>query len=70
MAHKVKCKECLSCMSAIWVMPNRYYYCGFCRVWYGGRKEDLHVVPNPNQDKIDAATNKIEDPILEEEDEG
>jgi hypothetical protein len=68
MAHRVKCKECNSCMSALWVNYNRYYYCSFCRLWYGGR--EIHVVENPNQDKIDAASNKIEDPILEEENEG
>jgi hypothetical protein len=55
-------------MSALWVNYNRYYYCSFCRLWYGGR--EIHVVENPNQDKIDAASNKIEDPILEEENEG
>jgi hypothetical protein len=67
MAHRVKCKVCLSCMSPVWVMPDRYYYCGFCRQWYGGTDADLQPVPNPNQDKIDAALNKIEDPVLEEE---
>ena len=54
-------------MSALWVMPNRYYYCSLCRIWYGGRAGELVEVPNPNQDKIDEYNNRIEDPVLEEE---
>lgn len=68
MAHRVKCPECNSCMSPVWVMPNRYYYCGFCKIWYGGRDGELVIVPNPNQDKIEEASNKLEDPVFEEED--
>lgn len=67
MAHRVKCTNCNSCMSALWVMPNRYYYCSLCRIWYGGRAGELVEVPNPNQDKIDEYNNRIEDPVLEEE---
>jgi hypothetical protein len=66
-AHRVKCPECLSCMSPVWVMPNRYYYCSLCRIWYGGRDGELIIVPNPNQDKIDEAKgNKLDDPVLDE----
>ncbi len=56
-------------MSPVWVMPNRYYYCSFCRQWYGGRVDELAKVDNPNQDKIDDAKAKLEDPVLEEENE-
>jgi hypothetical protein len=66
-AHRVKCPECRSCLSPIWVMPNRYYYCGFCHVYYGGRDGELQIVDTPYRDKIESA--KIEDPILEEENE-
>lgn len=67
MAHRVKCKNCLSCMSPIWILPTRYYYCSLCGVWYAGRDDALYVVENPNQDKITAASNKLDDPILEED---
>lgn len=53
-------------MSPVWIMPSRFYYCGFCKIWYGGRDGELVVVPNPNQDKIDEFTNKVEDPIFED----
>ncbi len=48
-------------------MPNRYYYCSFCRQWYAGSDKNLEKVANPNQDKIDEFTNKIEDPVFDEE---
>jgi hypothetical protein len=50
-------------MSAVW--PNgtdRLYYCSLCLQWYGGGVGELIKVPNPNQDKIDEFTGKIEDP--------
>lgn len=47
MAHRVKCPECNGCMAPIWVLPNRYYYCEFCRTYYAGKDKDLHQVPNP-----------------------
>jgi len=55
-------------MSAVW--PNgitRLYYCGFCEVWYGGTVDELVVVPNPNEEKIDEYKNRIEDPIRDDE---
>lgn len=69
MARKIKCPECNSCMDFVYVNLVRYLYCSFCRVWrFGNNNEDLVIVPNPNQDKIDEFTKgKIEDPILEED---
>ena len=67
MAHRVKCRECNSCMSPVWVMPNRYYYCSLCLQWYGGRDGELIKVANPNQDKIDEVKGKIEDPVFEKD---
>lgn len=55
-------------MSPIWVLPHRYYFCGFCHVYYAGAKE-LSIVESPYKDKIEAATNKVEDPIMEDENE-
>lgn len=65
MAHRVKCPICNSCMSPMWILPNRYYYCGFCHVYYGGRDSELVVVPSPYSNTV--VNNVIEDPILEEE---
>lgn len=64
MAHRVKCPECNGCMGAVWFMPNRYYYCGFCRTYYGGRKGELVLVEAPYNKEVEEG--KIEDPILEE----
>lgn len=48
MASKIKCPECNGCMSAQWIMPNRYYFCEFCRIYYAGMDKDLHIVPDPH----------------------
>lgn len=69
MAHRVKCTFCKSCMSPIWILPTRYYYCSFCKLWYAGKDGELQIVENPNKDKIEAASNKLEDPIFEDTDE-
>lgn len=41
MAHRVKCKECLSCMAPFWILPSRYYYCNVCNTYYTGRDDAL-----------------------------
>lgn len=53
-------------MSPIWILPDRFYYCGLCRQWYSGMDGDLQPVENPNKDKIEEASRKLEDPIIEE----
>lgn len=63
MAHRIKCKECNSCLSPMWVLPHRYYYCGFCRQYYGGTPKNLEKVESPFKEKLESG--KIEDPILE-----
>lgn len=40
-----KCPECNGCMEKQWILPNRYYYCEFCRTWYGGRDDALQLIP-------------------------
>lgn len=55
-----KCPECNSCLSHFWLLPNRYYYCGFCHTYYGGRDDNLQLVESPYKDKIES--NKVEDP--------
>ena len=67
MAHRVKCPECRSCMSPFWILPSRYYYCGFCHVYYTGRDTELQLTESPYADRIESS--KIEDPILEESNE-
>ena len=64
MAFRVKCPECNSCMSPLHKDTTRYLYCGFCRQYYAGRTKDLTPVPSPF---TPVTGNKIEDPILEEE---
>lgn len=64
MAHRVKCPVCNSCMSPFWLLPTRYYYCGFCHVYYTGRDDALEVTDNPYKDRI-VNPNKIEDPVEE-----
>lgn len=39
-----KCPECNGCMSKQWILPNRYYYCEFCRTYYGGRDDNLQLI--------------------------
>lgn len=68
MAHRIKCKGCNGCLSALWVKNSRYYYCGFCKIWYGGR--EVQQVPSPYQEEIDSASNRVEDPVFEEDYEG
>lgn len=46
MAHRVKCPECKTCMAPIWIMPNRYYFCELCRVYYSGTDNELIIVPS------------------------
>lgn len=29
-----KCPVCNSCLGFVWVLPNRYLYCDFCRDYY------------------------------------
>lgn len=48
MATRVKCIHCLGCMIARWVNNNRYYYCDLCKIWYGGRIDNLIEVADPN----------------------
>lgn len=52
MAHRIKCKECNSCMAPIWILPNRYYYCDFCRVYYTGMDEALTIFPREDMYKL------------------
>ena len=47
--HTKKCPECNGCMDLVWVLPNRYYYCDFCEVYYGGADSNLQEVPDPNK---------------------
>jgi hypothetical protein len=68
MANKIKCPTCNSCMSFVYVELIRYVYCSFCRTWRHGSNDNLQIVPNPNQDKIDEFSNKIEDPVFESDD--
>lgn len=49
-------------------MPSRYYYCGFCHIYYAGRDDDLHVVESPYKD-YNVPTNIVEDPLPEENNE-
>lgn len=64
MAHRIKCKICNSCLSAIWVGTNRYYYCGFCHIYYGGRVGEINIVPSPYS--IEPEHKQVEDPKEEE----
>lgn len=52
-------------MSPVWKEPDRFMYCGFCRQYYAGHIDHLEPVENPF---TPVTGNKIEDPILEEED--
>lgn len=52
MPHRVKCPDCNSCLAPQWIMPNRYYYCDFCRVYYGGRDGELYIVPTETIHKM------------------
>lgn len=61
MAHRVKCPECNSCMSAIWVVADRYYFCGFCHTYYITEGKILILVQNPYE--IAFAKNTIIDPV-------
>jgi hypothetical protein len=61
---KVKCKECLGCMTARWIDNRRYFYCDLCKLWYGGGKGSLIVVDSPYL--IDSSEGKIDRRILEE----
>lgn len=47
-------------MAAIWLLPNRFYYCEFCKVYYTGMDTDLYIVPNPYLERH-AQENKNED---------
>lgn len=38
-------------MMKFWILPDRYYFCGFCRVYYGGMDTHLEIVPNPHLEK-------------------
>lgn len=29
-----KCPECMSCITATWIGPKRYFFCDFCLVYY------------------------------------
>lgn len=40
-----KCPECVGCMALIYVDNSRYFYCEFCRTYYGGKEPRL--VDNP-----------------------
>jgi len=45
MAHKKKCPECNGCMSVMYISSHRFYYCEFCRSYYGGQDVNLFLVP-------------------------
>jgi len=42
-SKSAKCPECLTCMAKLWILPNRYYYCEICNVYYGGRDDSLQL---------------------------
>jgi hypothetical protein len=44
-----KCPECNGCMGKFWILPDRYYYCEFCREYYGGMDSNLELV---DRDKV------------------
>lgn len=48
-------------MSALWVMPDRYYYCGFCHTYYGGRVGELNLVPSPYSTEVTGIQDPSED---------
>ena len=47
-----KCPECNGCMAKFWILPNRYYYCDFCLVYYGGRDDGLYIVSKDEIDRL------------------
>ncbi len=54
-------------MAPVWVENNRYYFCGFCHIYYAGRDDSLQVVESPYNYNI--PDNVVIDPVLEEENE-
>ena len=65
MAHRIKCQTCNSCMSPVWIMPDRYYYCGFCHVYYAGRDGELQIVESPYKNYNNPSI--VEDPVEDEQ---
>jgi hypothetical protein len=39
-----KCSECAGCMVKFWILPDRYYYCEFCKTYYAGNDSSLELV--------------------------
>jgi len=61
MANKKKCPECNGCMVAQWILPDRFYFCEFCRVYYGGMDTSLKIVPDPHLAKyLEENSNEME----------
>lgn len=43
-----KCPECNGCMGALYAPDGlRYFYCAFCRTYYGGGPGEVSLVPSP-----------------------
>lgn len=40
-----KCPECNGCMDLMWIGTNRYYFCDFCKTYYGGRDDAIQLIP-------------------------
>jgi len=55
-----KCPECNGCMSKFWILPNRYYYCEFCRTHYGGVDSELVLIESSEINKLRSEENKNE----------
>ena len=47
-----KCRECNGCCDLVYFGANRFWYCDFCMLWYGGMDTSLYVVPQPEMDKF------------------